>query len=136
MVVSVSNSTKQAPPLTGRRLARIAEVCLPKALQKDYDLSIAFIGRAAARRLNRESRGKDYATNILSFTYGPKEGELVLNLDRLSRDARELGFRSRADVATYLLAHGLLHLVGHDHGAKMDAQEDAAMSALGVRRID
>jgi len=128
--ISVANSTKKAPPVTGRRLACIAKICLPS----NYDLSVTYVGRTAARRLNRELRRKDYATNILSFSYGARDGELVLNLDRLARDQRELGFRTRTDAATYLLVHGALHLAGLPHGRKMDAREEAALLRLGVRR--
>ncbi|HEY4008583.1 MAG TPA: rRNA maturation RNase YbeY [Acidobacteriaceae bacterium] len=71
------------------------------------------------RRLNREFRGKDKATDVLSFPAaedfgGEHAGDLAISLDTAARQAREHGHGLRDEVRVLLL-HGLLHLSGMDH---------------------
>lgn len=65
---------------------------------------------AELRRLNREFRGKNYATDVLSF---PPD-EMAISLDRASAQAKELGHSLDAELRILML-HGLLHLCGMDH---------------------
>jgi probable rRNA maturation factor len=65
---------------------------------------------AELRRLNREFRGKNYATDVLSFP----PGEMAISLDRASAQAKDLG-HSVDDELRILILHGLLHLSGMDH---------------------
>jgi probable rRNA maturation factor len=65
---------------------------------------------AELRRLNRQFRGKNYATDVLSF---PPD-EMAISLDRAAAQARELGHSLDAEVRILML-HGLLHLRGMDH---------------------
>ena len=93
---------------------------------------------AEARRLNREYRGRDYATNVLSFPYSDKPlcGDVVICAPVVAREARAQGKDVRAHHA-HLLVHGLLHLRGYDHergpreAARMEARERAILSRLG-----
>jgi len=64
------------------------------------------------RRLNREFRGKDYATDVLSFPGEP--GEIAISFDRAEAQAAELG-HAVEDELRILMLHGLLHLAGMDH---------------------
>jgi probable rRNA maturation factor len=80
------------------------------------------------RRLNREFRGKDKATDVLSFPAmeelaGEHAGDLAISLDTAARQAREHGHGLRDEVRVLLL-HGLLHLAGFDH--ERDSGEMAA----------
>lgn len=73
-------------------------------------------GDAELRRLNREFRGKDYPTDVLSFpaTLPGSLGDLAISLTRARSQARAFGHSSE-DELRILMLHGLLHLLGYDH---------------------
>ena len=86
-----------------------------------HSVSIAFVGPSSMRRINRTYRGRDYATDVLSFDYGgecvegrPLLGELVLAPDVAASNARRWGGSLEREIRK-LLVHGLLHLLGYDH---------------------
>jgi probable rRNA maturation factor len=95
------------------------------------ELSILLVGDRAMRRLNREWRGVDRPTDVLSFPAAPVAGgpaalgDVVVSLDTAERRAREEGRPVRAELDRYL-AHGLLHLLGFDHARPRQAREMAA----------
>nr|WP_247714948.1 rRNA maturation RNase YbeY [Qipengyuania mesophila] len=113
--------------------------------------SLLFTSDEEVHVLNREWRGKDKPTNVLSFPMleredllalgpeGPPEmlGDLALAYSTCAREAEEKG-ASLADHATHLIVHGLLHLAGHDHvdsdeqAEAMEALEIAALAKLGI----
>ncbi|MCP3144771.1 rRNA maturation RNase YbeY [Pyxidicoccus xibeiensis] len=115
-----------------------------KALElKGCELSLSLVDDRAIRRLNRTWRNKDKATDVLSFpagdlpkgTPGPKPlGDVVISLDTAKRQAKEYGRSLESEMARYL-AHGLLHLLGHDHERPRDAKRMAALEEqlLGER---
>ena len=97
------------------------------------------MGEAEGRRLNREFRGKDYATNVLSFVYdnAPRKlaGDLVICAPVVAREARAQGKRVEAHYA-HLFVHGLLHLAGFAHekaadAIRMEKRERAILRRLG-----
>ncbi|MBV9646879.1 MAG: rRNA maturation RNase YbeY [Candidatus Eremiobacteraeota bacterium] len=115
-------------------------------------LSLSLIGDAAMRRLNREYRGKDRPTDVLSFGVqqrgalqprrgtGARErslGDVVISVDTARRQA--LGYGASLDEELRrLLIHGLLHLMGHDHErpsqrARMRAEERRLAALIGLR---
>jgi probable rRNA maturation factor len=110
-----------------------------KALVRDAQVTLRYVAEAEARRLNREFRGKDYATNVLTFVYGdaPLAGDIVICAPVVAREAREQGKDVRAHHA-HLLVHGLLHLQGLDHersaaqARRMQARERRILATLGV----
>lgn len=97
-----------------------------------YELSLTLCGDALARRMylkhrkpgipGEPDRGSRYASNVLSFPYGPLEGEIFLNVRKAEREARLLGTTAKKRTA-FLLVHGLLHLKGLDHGDTMEGLE-------------
>ena len=101
------------------------------------ELSLVFTDDAHVRVLNRQYRGKDAATNVLSFpaaaakpgVLGPLLGDIVLAVETVTREAAEqrLAFD---DHLTHLIIHGFLHVVGHDHE---DDAEAAVMETLETR---
>jgi probable rRNA maturation factor len=102
------------------------------ALERDAELTLRFVAAAEARRLNREFRGKDYATNVLTFDYQHAplvRADIVLCVPVVRREAREQrkGFR---DHLAHLVVHGSLHAQGHEHDRAADAR---AMEAREVR---
>lgn len=102
------------------------------------ELTIRFVDEEEGRNLNQAYRGKDYATNVLSFPYSPPPalaGDLVVCAPVVLREARERGREPRAHFA-HLIVHGMLHLQGYDHeddrdAEAMEAQERAILASLG-----
>ncbi len=98
-----------------------------------YELSLVLIGDTLARRLNREHKGKDTPTNILSFPLSPTEGEIFINLRRAERDAKHFGHTPTQHIA-FLFIHGCLHLKGREHGAAMERKEEALFQKLVLQQ--
>jgi probable rRNA maturation factor len=114
---------------------------LAAALKQSAAITIRFVGAAEGRRLNREYRDQNYATNVLSFDYGKPvrgqalAGDLVLCTPVVRREARAQRKTLAAHVA-HLTVHGALHLQGHDHrkpqaAARMEALEKKILMQLG-----
>lgn len=112
------------------------------------ELSVLLTSDTGIRPLNRDWRGKDSATDVLSFPQehgvpGPNVvvlGDIVISVDTARRQAREAG-HSVLDECIILLVHGLLHLLGHDHvdegeAAAMRAEERRLLEELGIGASD
>lgn len=104
--------------------------------RKATELSIRIVDTDEGRALNRDYRGKDYATNVLSFPAElppgidlPLIGDLAICAPVVAREATEQGKRPR-DHWAHMTVHGVLHLLGHDH---IDDAEAEAMEALETR---
>jgi probable rRNA maturation factor len=98
--------------------AEIIEL-LPRHLQKQVSnksLNIVFLDQAKAKKINLTFRGKNYATDILSFEPLDIEelGELVICPQVIKRQAKEHQLSESAELV-YMLIHGCLHLLGYDH---------------------
>lgn len=109
----------------------------PRKIASSGSLTVVFLNTASARRLNREFRGRDYATDVLSFP-GMEPGwigELVICPQVIARQAREHGHSFRLELG-YMLLHGLMHLLGYDHensvaeARKMYALQDKIFDQL------
>ena len=103
------------------------------------ELSVVLSDDAHVRALNRDYRGRDAPTNVLSFPM-PQDtgllGDVVLARETLAREAGEQGKRFE-DHLTHLLVHGVLHLLGFDHDTDadaevMEAREVAVLARLGI----
>ncbi len=127
-----------------RRLRRSARAFLAALGRPGAELSILVCGDAAIRRLNREWRRIDRPTDVLSFPAaslpgaggGALLGDLAISLDTAARRARGEGRPVTRELDRYL-AHGLLHLLGHDHerpGERraMAAAEEALLRGEGM----
>jgi probable rRNA maturation factor len=95
--------------------------------------TIRIVGRREARALNRRFRRRDYATNVLSFPYGPS-GDIVLCHPLIAREAREQKKSVRAHYA-HLVVHGVLHLRGHVHDDKASARRMEAREIRILHRL-
>src|SRR6266404_4086501 len=91
-------------------------------LGKDYSLSVAFVSENKSREINKKYRGKDRATNVLSFPLRKNEGELVLCPAVIKKEAKDFS-RTYGEFLGFLVIHGMLHLKGYDHGKKMEKLE-------------
>jgi len=98
------------------------------ALDGDALVTVRFVDADEGRSLNAEYRGRDYATNVLTFVYDEgktRVGDVVLCAPVIRREAAAQGKTLAAHYA-HLVIHGMLHLQGHDHERAADA---AAMEA-------
>ena len=108
------------------------------ALERDAALTLRFVDTREARRLNREFRRKDYATDILTFPYSTQPtviADIVVCLPAVQREARLRGRPPREHLA-HLIVHATLHAHGYHHGSTRDARamekrEVQVMKALG-----
>ena len=123
---------------------RWAAAALAGARRKQSaELSLRIVGAREARSLNQRYRGKDYATNVLSFPAelprgikSPLLGDIVICAPEVIREARQQNKQVR-DHYAHLTIHGVLHLLGFDHlndadAAKMEALETRVLASLGV----
>ncbi len=121
---------------------RATEACLAEvefSAPPHSELGLTFTDDAHIAALNGEWRGKDRATNVLSFPLAELRpgdalpallGDIVFGFETVSREAQEQG-KPFIDHLTHLVVHGLLHLLGHDH---IEDEEAETMEAL-ERRI-
>ena len=109
-------------------------------------LVVRFVDRAEGRALNRDFRGRDYATNVLTFPYEQApashthgaalaiHADLVLCAPVVSEEARAQGKARNAHYA-HLVVHGVLHALGYDHENEHDARDMEARETLILARF-
>jgi probable rRNA maturation factor len=116
---SVESATKGLGPW----LARVAPV------KAKGDLSLAIVSDRRMRALNRQFRGKDAVTDVLSFPSGERGfmGDIVVAAGAAKRQAKEAGHSVQTELRVLAL-HGLLHLLGYDHET-----DDGRMARAEVR---
>ena len=109
------------------------------ALRHPGEMAVRIVGEDEGRALNLQYRGKDYATNVLTFEYAHDawvEADLVLCGPVVEREAHEQGKPLEAHYA-HLLVHGALHAQGYDHergerdALEMEALEILLLGSLG-----
>ena len=107
------------------------------ASQRDAQIVLRIVDQAEGRALNKNYRGKDYATNVLTFVYDdtdPLSGDIVMCAPVVAKEARAQHKELPAHYA-HLAIHAALHLQGYDHeneaeAAAMEALEAALMAKL------
>jgi probable rRNA maturation factor len=133
-------------PLIKKTVNTLAKL---KELPFGRQISITLADETVIRTINRDYRGVDRPTDVISFALaegedpcgGPAEnllGEIVICLPQALRQAAEYGHSPEREVS-YLTTHGMFHLLGYDHTTAQDAQimrkeEEAVMSALNLKR--
>ena len=104
----------------------------PQAAQT-IEITVRVVGLAEGRQLNRQFRGQNHATNVLTFDYGNPQGlsaDLVLCAPVVEREAASQGKSLKAHYA-HLLIHGTLHAQGYEHDTSaQDAEEMEALEML------
>lgn len=128
-----SGATQMPPRWRLRRWVQAALACRAA-------LTLRFVETAEGRRLNRDYRGKDYPTNVLTFVY-PEErglqlgGDIVICVPVLREEARRRHLVVEAHCA-HLVMHGVLHVQGWEHeteeqAVRMEARETALLKRFG-----
>jgi probable rRNA maturation factor len=105
--------------------------------ERSLQLTVRFVNAKESRALNRDFRGKDYATNVLSFVYeastadttGTVGGDIAICVDVIRKEAKEQKKTVNAHFA-HMVIHGALHVQGYDHERVKDA------SVMEAREIE
>ena len=156
-MVYLDNRTR-GTGLDTRALVRVLEALLAQIGEAGASVSLTLVRDPAIRELNREHRGKDAATDVLSFPLHPPEdfdrsgrtrplaahggetermlGDIVVSVDTAARQAADYDAPLEREVQR-LLIHSVLHLAGHDHmepgeRAVMEAEERRLAAASGM----
>jgi probable rRNA maturation factor len=130
------NRIRPGPRSFARRVARSVDKVIPGTVKDGACISVLLSNDAGLRRLNRQFRGMDRPTNVLSFETGDGEilGDIALSFDAVEREAPD----NFSDHLAHLFAHGVLHLLGYDHmdGAGADAMEAIEVKVLREMEIE
>jgi len=109
----------------------------------DASISLTLVDDAAIRELNRDHRGKDKPTDVLSFPLEPEPfahgkllGDIVISIETARRQAADYDAPLQREIER-LMIHGLLHVLGHDHmepgeRSEMEAEERRLAAAIGM----
>lgn len=141
LTIHLRRATRRGRVPAASALRRWASLAAGR-LARGRELSVLVVGPARSRSLNRRYRGKDHATNVLSFApEGDSSralllGDLVICPQVLAREARAQGKAERAHWM-HLVIHGVLHLAGYDHqrpsdARRMERRETQLLRTLGV----
>lgn len=123
------------------KIASSAEKTLK--LKKEYEISVTFVRSATIHKINREYRGIDRPTDVISFAIRdddeidvPEEaldlGDIFINIDYAKKQAKEYQHSYRREIG-FLFTHGLLHCLGYDH---MKPEDEKVMFALQDKILD
>ena len=111
-MVEINNQTKNKIDL--KLTKQVAEKFLAYYKKEKKEVSIAFVGDSAIKKLNQEYRHQDKVTDVLSFTgEGDFLGEIIVDYAQIKRQAKEFGKKINEELV-FILVHGLLHLIGYD----------------------
>ena len=133
--------------LQARTVKQTARKLMEAVDEGESTLSLSFVDDVAIRAMNKEHRGKDAPTDVLSFPlWQPEEaraehvermlGDIVISIDTARRQAAEYDATLAQEVGR-LLIHGLLHLLGHDHeeaeeARRMRTEEQRLAACIGL----
>lgn len=153
MQIEISNQQNKLP-VSEKMEARITEVLEEAARAHEVgemaEVSLMFTDDETIHEMNREYRGIDRPTDVLSFALeegeeeifgGPEEnllGDIIISVETAVRQAEEYGHSVEREMS-FLALHGMLHLLGYDHmeedeRQEMRAQEKAILDSLGITR--
>ena len=124
MKIEISNYTRKYR-INKKELKQLIEQVSKLTDCREGTISISFVGKKRIRAINRRFRGKDKATNVISFPFMdnlPKEkiiGDIIICPSVASKEARKYG-NNFVDYVAFLLIHGFLHLLGYDHIKEKD----------------
>ena len=123
----------------------IASVLKVEEIDDEVEVSVSFVGDEEIRDLNRDYRGVDRSTDVLSFPIDDEFiidkrilGDVIINTRRVMEQAEELGHSHERELS-YLTVHSILHLLGYDHiddedKKKMREREKLSMKELEIYR--
>lgn len=153
--VYIKNNQKNVKIPVGLRLLvrkSCAAVLSYEHFGNDAEVSVSFVNNNEIRRLNKQFRGKDKSTDVLSFPLGEDGvydinqetgtlllGDVVISMETAVKQAKTYGHSLEREVG-FLTVHSMLHLLGYDHetspldAANMREKEEAILGELGISR--
>jgi probable rRNA maturation factor len=150
MPAAVTRQARRSPKLATARVRAIADRMLVELGVGEAELSVLLTDDAFIQQLNLEHRGKDKPTDVLSFGIDEQEakrshrletggagvvlGDVIISLDTAARQARGRGRELFFEVR-FLLAHGILHLLGYDHATPPQKRRMSALTRRVVRAV-
>ena len=158
MKLKVYFTNTQSKKIIGMRLTKLIEEAIRRTLRherfrKNAELSVSFVDNEAIHELNLRFRGKDRATDVLSFPLWDTDegfqedpaigavalGDIVISAERAREQAEEYGHSFAREVC-FLAVHSTLHLLGYDHelGEEdekyMNETQEEILSGMGLHR--
>ena len=132
MEITVLNRTNENLDLYSnlfKKISRSAEKLLK--LDEDYEISVTFVRSRTIHAINRDYRGIDRPTDVISFAIqddledfeeeNKDLGDIFINIDYARKQAKEYGHSYEREIC-FLFTHGLLHCLGYDHMEEKDAE--------------
>ena len=120
----------------------IKAVLKVEELDDDVEVSVSFVGDEEIRDLNRDYRGVDKSTDVLSFPMDDEFiidnrilGDVIINTRRVMEQAEELGHSHERELS-YLTVHSILHLLGYDHIEDGDKKEMREREKLSMKELE
>lgn len=125
----------------------IKESLLVEDRSLDYEVSVSLVNNQEIKELNRDYRGVDSETDVLSFPLDddfdmdiPLLGDIIISVEKALEQAEEYGHSLEREIA-YLIAHSMFHLMGYDHleieeKEEMRNKEKLVMKNLGIFKFD
>lgn len=120
----------------------IKAVLKVEELDDDVEVSVSFVGDEEIRDLNRDYRGVDKSTDVLSFPMDDEFiidnrilGDVIINTRRVIEQAEELGHSHERELS-YLTVHSILHLLGYDHIEDEDKKEMREREKLSMKELE
>ena len=144
MHITIYNRTNQDAGVFEQLFEKIAEKAEQRlALSDDYKLSVTFVRSRTIHTINRDYRGIDRPTDVISFAIrddmefemveGMNDlGDIFINIDYARKQAKQYGHSYRREIA-FLFTHGMLHCLGYDH---MKEEDEKVMFALQDEILD
>jgi probable rRNA maturation factor len=134
--VTTVDVTGSVPRFPIREIAEFARKVLRALEVEPDDLAVAFVDDESMRELNRKFRRQNKTTDVLTFPGDDAShlGDIVISLEQARRQAAEQKHSLALEVR-YLLLHGILHALGHDHetdGGEMNALELRVRAKVGL----
>lgn len=129
--VVVQTRDLRSRPVSNRQIEERARRMLEALKVDDVELSVVLCSDRQMHMLNRDYRGKDRPTDVLAFALQEGEtlegqarmlGDVVISVDTARHQARDKGHTVLYEI-TFLLAHGVLHLLGYDHQSERDERK-------------
>lgn len=138
-MITVEVNCPVKAPWSKPRIIKAVEIASKFEKKIKGSVEINFIGETLMRKMNRECRGKDRVTDVLSFAWQEDHsfitdciGQIYICPKQIKRQAKEFKISESEELAR-MLAHGLLHLTGYDHGSDKEA---TAMFLLQEKIVD
>ncbi len=110
-------------------------------LEENVEVSVSFVGDDEIKGLNRDFRGVDKVTDVLSFPIDDKFmienkilGDVIINTKRVMEQASELGHTNERELS-YLTVHSILHLLGYDHMDEIEKREMREREKLAMKEL-